>query len=467
MPINRREILKTSIAGAAFLAAPYSLKIVQASPDYIGISATKTKQSLVGKDGPLSDLWLYNEETPGLELRVKRGKQVLVRLFNELDEPTTIHWHGIRIDNKMDGVPGLTQKAVMPGESFDYYFTVPDAGTYYYHSHNKTWSQVARGLYGALIVEEETEVFDKTHDLTLIIDDWRVGQDGKLYIASLGDLTDWSHGGRLGNLLTVNSKNEPTFKLNAGEDYRLRLINVANSRILEIVPNRFDAKILAYDGQSVGKPFALNYSPLLMGPAQRVDLLVTPKAGANFSIEELSSGRSYAFANFEIVGEKSTTPSTKQLPHNNIPEPDITNAKIFPLKMSGGAMRRVGEIYYNGKKLEGDDFRETGQVWAFNGVANLPKKPFFTVKQGETVIIETLNDTNFVHAMHVHGHHFRVIERSNSDIDEGKPWRDTFLIGAEQTTKIAFVADNKGKWLYHCHMLEHAAAGMITWFEVI
>ncbi len=467
MPINRRKILKYSAAGAAFLATPFSLKVSQASPDFFSITAAPIKKSLVGKDGPLSDLWLYDGQTPGPEIRIKQGEYVMAQLVNELKEPTTIHWHGIRIDNAMDGVPGMTQQAVMPGETFDYYFKAPDAGTYYYHSHNKTWSQVARGLYGSLIIEEKNEIFDQKHDLTLIIDDWRIGQDGKLDLSSLGSMMDWSHGGRLGNLLTVNSQNQPSFKLNAGEDYRLRLINAANSRILEIDPNRFDAKILAYDGQSIGKPQKLSYSPMLLGPAQRVDLLITPKAGNDFSLEELSSGQAYAFADFEVVGEKPATPSLKQLPLNSIPEPDIANAKTFPLKMSGGAMRRVGDIYYQGKKLKGDDFRNTGQVWAFNGVANLPEKPFFSVKLGQTVIIETFNDTNFIHAMHVHGHHFRVIERSGVDLDESRLWRDTFLIGAEQTTKIAFVADNKGKWLYHCHMLEHAAAGMITWFEVI
>ncbi len=473
MPKNRREILKIGASGAigaAFLASPFSLNIAQSSANFIEIRAQKTQKSLVGKDGPLSDLWLYNGLTPGPEIRIKQGERVFVRLINELDEPTTIHWHGIRIDNKMDGVPGLTQQAVMPGEIFEYDFLAPDAGTYYYHSHNKTWSQVARGLYGVLIVEEKEEIFDKDHDLTLVIDDWRIGRDGRLDLASLGSMMDWSHGGRLGNLLTVNSQNVPVYQLKAGENYRLRLLNVANSRILEIDPNRFDAKILAYDGQSIGEAQNLQYSPLLLGPAQRVDLLVTPKMGGDFSIEELSIGEPFPFVNFEIIGEEPTKPNKptiKTLPLNKIPEPDIANAKSFLLKMSGGAMRRVGDIYYQGKKLSGEDFRKTGQVWAFNGVANLPKEPFFSVKQGETIIIETLNDTNFIHAMHVHGFHFRVIERSHSDIDESHIWRDTFLIGADQRVKIAFVADNPGKWLYHCHMLEHAAAGMITWFEVI
>ncbi|MCB9994783.1 MAG: multicopper oxidase domain-containing protein [Zhengella sp.] len=125
------------------------------------------------------------------------------------------------------------------------------------------------------------------------------------------------------------------------------------------------------------------------------------------------------------------------------------------------------DFTYNGKRLEGEDTPHTKQAWAFNGVANLSEKPLFQAKSGETIVIETVNQTGWVHAMHIHGHHFRIISRGDSLVDEGKPWRDTFLVGPEQTTKIAFVADNPGKRLYHCHMLEHAAAGMTTWFEVI
>ena len=111
---------------------------------------------LAGVDKPGVSIWGYQGTVPGPMIRVKRGERVRVRLKNGLEQPTTIHWHGIRIANAMDGVPGLTQDAVKPGASFDYSFIAPDAGTYWYHSHAKTWEQVARGLYGMLIVEEDS-----------------------------------------------------------------------------------------------------------------------------------------------------------------------------------------------------------------------------------------------------------------------------------------------------------------------
>ena len=467
MQLNRRQILQSSIAAAAMAVAPSFTRLAKAADGFFELTAGKSTKKLYREDAPASDLWTYNQSSPGPEIRVKRGERVKVRLINNLEEATSIHWHGIRIDNKMDGVSNLTQKPVQPGETFEYDFVVPDAGTYWYHAHNRSWNQVARGLYGILIVEEDEPEFDADHDLVLVVDDWRLNREGVLDVDSIGNLRDWSHGGRLGNWLTVNSVSNPKFKLNAGEAYRLRFINTANARVFEIDPNRFEAKILAYDGQALPEPSVLEYSPLLIGTAQRVDFLVVPKAGSNFDIEEVTGDKPYPFINFEVVDKKSPILQMPALVLNKLPEPDLANTKNYKLHMSGGAMGGGGDIIYKGKKLKDDEYRTTGQVWAFNGVANIADEPFFNIERGKTVTVETFNDTAFTHAMHVHGHHFRIIARGGSKIDEGMPWRDTFLVGPGQKTKISFVADNPGKWLFHCHMLEHAAAGMNTWFEVV
>ncbi|MBL4645746.1 MAG: multicopper oxidase family protein [Rhizobiales bacterium] len=470
MLLNRRHFLTSSLkamGAAALLPLPFQLSVAKAADGFIEFTAMPASQKLYNADAPASDLWTYNGQTPGPEIRVKRGERVKVRLINNLPEPTSIHWHGIRIDNAMDGVSGLTQEPAQPGETFEYDFVVPDAGTYWFHAHHRSWNQVARGLYGALIVEENEDNFDAEHDLTLVLDDWRLTREGALDTESLGSMMDWSHGGRLGNWLTINGKSLPNFSLNANEAYRLRLINAANSRVLELDPNDFGAKILAFDGQALPEPITLSYAPLLLAPAQRVDLLVVPKAGEDFTLKEMTGGDGYPFAGFKIIDKGSKLGAIPVLSSNNLPEPDVENARTVRIHMTGGAMGQMGDIVYKGEVLEGSRFRDTGQVWALNGVANLADEPLFQAKRGETIILETLNDTAFMHAMHTHGHHFRIIERVGSDVDEGKPWRDTFLVGIKQTTRVAFVADNPGKWLLHCHMLEHAAAGMNTWFEVI
>lgn len=465
MTITRRNLL--TAAGASTLAAILPSTARARRDGVIELNAGPSRQHLYGADGPLSDLWTFNGRAPGPEIRVKRGERVRVRLTNNLEEPTSVHWHGMRVDNAMDGVAGLTQEPVPPGDTFDYEFVAPDAGTYWYHAHSRSWNQVARGLYGPLIVNEANgPVFDPARDLTLVIDDWRLTRAGAFDVASLGAMMDWSHAGRLGNWLTVNGEATPQMTLRAGEAHRLRLINASNARILEIDPNRFGGKVLAYDGQALPAPATVNYAPLMIGPAQRVDLLVMPEPGGDFALEELSGEAPFAFARFAVEGDGSSSAPVPALPAVGLPEPDLGAARTIRVEMTGGAMGRMGRVTYNGKVLRRGDFRRTGQVWAFNGVANLPGQPLAAIRRGESVIIETVNDTAFVHAMHVHGHHFRVIERSGTDLDDGRPWRDTFLIGPQQTVRIAFVADNPGKWLYHCHMLEHAAAGMNTWFEV-
>ncbi|WP_026481096.1 multicopper oxidase family protein [Ahrensia sp. 13_GOM-1096m] len=461
--ISRRNVL-FGFAGAAAAAQLPTLALAKVDDGYFELIAGPSKQKLYRPDGAESDLWTYNGSAPGPEIRVKKGERVQVKFTNNLEEPTSVHWHGIRIENAMDGVSGLTQEPVQPGDSFVYDFVAPDAGTYWYHAHNKSWNQVARGLYGPLIIDDVEPAFDAAHDLTLMIDDWRLAGEGTLDAASLGSLMDWSHGGRLGNWLTVNGKAVPKIRLNRNENYRLRIINAANARVFEIDPNSFNAKVLGYDGQLLSEPQTLNYSPLMLGPAQRVDLLII--SDNDFTLDEISGDDPFSMIEFEVSGDGIPSPNQIKLVPNSIPVPDLQNAKKFTLNMAGGAMGGFVEMVYNGKILEGEAFRTTKQAWAFNGVANLAEDPFFDVAAGETVIIETINNTGWVHAMHVHGHHFKILDRSGAEIDEGEMWRDTFLIGPEQTTQIAFVADNKGKWLYHCHMLEHAAAGMNTWFNI-
>ena len=465
---NRRQMMKgaAAFAAASTLPAHATFAAKQLDKGVFEMRARAAVASITGEGGPQTPVWAYNDTVPGPVLRVQRGQTVRVRFINELDQPTSIHWHGIRIDNAMDGVSGLTQAAVEPGDTFDYEFSVPDAGTYWYHAHNRSWEQVARGLYGALIVDENEQAFPAERDLTLMVDDWRLQRDGTLEAQSLGNVSEWAHGGRLGNWVTVNGTPRPEFELTAGEPHRVRVINACNARVLEIDPNSIGARVLAEDGQPFAEPLKLGYTPYLLGPAQRVDLLLQPREEGSLAFQEISD-RPFTFAQFNVVGSRDTdrAAAVPALPANNLPVPDLANAQTFVLLMEGGAMGSMRGAIVDGVYRDGRDLAERKQAWSFNGVAGLDAKPFFSVAKGQPVIVKIINDTSWLHAMHVHGHHFQVLER-NGQPDRNKPWRDTFLIGANGTTKIAFVADNPGKWLLHCHMLEHQAAGMKTWFEV-
>lgn len=462
--LSRRAVLRGGAAalsaGLAGIALP---RPVRAEGGVLTLTAEPFQHGLYPESGALSDLWGFNGQVPGPEIRVGRDERVRVRLINRLEEPTSIHWHGVRIANGMDGVAGLTQEPVPPGGTFDYDFEVPDAGTYWYHAHAKSWNQVGRGLYGPLIIEGDTPEFDRDHDLVLIADDWRLDQDGRFDAESLGSLRDWSHAGRLGNWLTVNGISNPEFDLVAGEAYRLRLTNASNARILEIDPRRIGGTLVALDGQPLAHSEAFDADVLSLGPGQRIDVVVVPEPGRDLSLTEISTDRPFEFARFKVTGSgPSDRPAIPVLRPNALTAPNLAEARTVVLDMTGGAMGGMGEIRYRGELLDRDAVMRTGQVWAFNGVANRSETPLFSAPRGETIILEIRNQTAWPHAMHTHGHHFQVL---TSDDSLG-PWRDTVLIVPRDTIRITLAADNPGKWLFHCHMLEHAAAGMNTWFEV-
>lgn len=460
--MDRRLFLKGTLASGASTLLP-RLSLAKSSDGFFELEAGKSQAKLYGDQGPFSDLWLYNGQLPGPEIRAKQGERVRVRFTNRLDEPTSIHWHGIRIDNAMDGVAGLTQPAVKPGESFDYDFVAPDAGTYWYHAHNMSWNQVPRGLSGALIIEEANEPFPVENDLTLILNDWRLDEDGALDTDSFGARMDFSHAGRLGNWLTVNGTSLPDIPLQAGRWHRLRLINTSASRVLDIAPARFGAKLIGLDGQCFGEARDVE-GTMQLSPAQRMDLVMRPETVGTIPFE-MMTGQPFTFANFQVsASEPDEQPLT--LPGvNRLPEPDLSTARTLPLVMAGGAMGGMRSLMKDGQELDMRQMMEAGLFWAFNGDAGMQDAPFFSAKRGESIILESRNDTAFAHAMHIHGHHFRVLER-NGDTLEHQDWRDTFTTVPRETVRIAFVADNPGKWLIHCHMLGHAASGMMTWFEV-
>ena len=153
-------------------------------------------------------MWLYNQIAPGPQISSAKGVILEVIFFNQLDQATALHWHGVRNINEMDGVPGLPQDAVAPGESFAYRLPLNDAGTFWYHAHNKAWAQFARVLDGPLILYEEGQS-NSTGDIALLVDDWRLYEKDQIHTASVSSLHDWYHGGRLGFFLTVNGRSEP------------------------------------------------------------------------------------------------------------------------------------------------------------------------------------------------------------------------------------------------------------------
>jgi len=189
-------------------------------------------------DGGRLKVWAYNGSVPGPTLRVRLGDTVRVRFQNQLPQATTVHWHGVRLPNAMDGVPYLTQPPVEPGQSFVYEFTPKDAGTFWFHPHLRSSEQVERGLYGVLIVED-AQPAPYARDLTWVLDDWLLDEGGgpgqeRQIFAEFNTPHDLAHDGRWGNALTINGRTHQRLALRAGERVRLRLVNSANGRVFRL-----------------------------------------------------------------------------------------------------------------------------------------------------------------------------------------------------------------------------------------
>ena len=178
------------IASGTALAALGMTKVHAAEPG--DLHARVADVQLLPDDYGKTQIWGFDGIAPGPEIRVTQGARVQRRVINDLPDPTSTHWHGIRIENAMDGVAGLTQDAIRPGQSFDYDFVAPDAGTYWYHAHNRSFEQVARGLQGALIVEEP-EPIDVDREEVLILDDWRIDPETAQIADTFGAMHDLSH----------------------------------------------------------------------------------------------------------------------------------------------------------------------------------------------------------------------------------------------------------------------------------
>jgi len=408
------------------------------------------------------DLWGFDHDV----LRLRRGETVEIEVENRLTSPSSVHWHGLRIDNQMDGVSGMTQAPILPGERFIYRFTPEDAGTYWAHSHHQSYEQLAKGLYMPLIVEENEPV-DVDQDILMAIDDWRVNQQRQLDTNSIGSLHDWSHGGRMGNVFTVNKLIQPAFDVVAGSRVRLRLINTANARIFSILPPTFPAWISAKDGQPLPSPIE-HSGQFFIGPAERYDFVldIPEDAEGTYAFQMPGNPSPLDLAYLRILGSqpKRGDSPPKPFPANALTrfnDTDVTQS--IRLEMTGGAMGSLRQAMYQGRLMELNELIQNRQIWAFNGTASRPDEPLLEAKTGDVVEIELINNSRWPHSMHLHGHHFKA----NSPHYDSSMWHDTLLIAGGESVKIQFQAGKPGSWLLHCHMIEHQAAGMVSWIRVV
>ncbi len=468
--VDRRSLL----LGSASLAASTAMSLPRGARGAAPTSATRefslvaapTRTSLVGPPHPDTDVWAYDNRVPGPEIRVRQGERIRIRVENRLPEETTVHWHGVRVPNAMDGVPYLTQKPIGPSETFSYEFDVPDAGTYWYHPHQHSTVQVGRGLCGPLIVEEARPI-TVDRDLVWVLGDWRLLDNAQIS-DDFDNRHDMAHNGRVGNTVTLNGKVPDTFAVRSGERVRLRLINAANARIFGLEFEGHRPMIIAYDGQPV-TPHEPPGGRVVIGPAMRIDLVLdmTGKPGSRSMVtDRFYRGLEYRFVDLAYAAEPLRdrpldTPIA--LEPNKLAEPDVESAERHEVTFNGGMMG--GMMMSKGGGMGGMNMMEmmhSGKIWFINGVSATGHvhEPLITLQRGRTYVIAISNETAWHHPIHLHGHFFRVVSR-NGLPTQYREWQDTVLMAQREKVEIAFVADNPGDWMFHCHILEHQAGGMM------
>jgi FtsP/CotA-like multicopper oxidase with cupredoxin domain len=472
--LDRRQFLigaacasLTTIGGVTRTAVAQQQKVLRPSAGRI---------SLLSNGNLDIDGWTYNGQSPGQTLHFKQGETLNVKLVNDLSEDTSIHWHGIRTPNSMDGVPYVTQAPVKPGKNHFYSFECPDAGTYWYHPHSNSQAQVGRGLCGAIVVEEDKPI-EVDRDLVWVVADWRIGKDNQA-AEDFGRLHDNSHAGRLGNKISLNGKVKPNLIVKPGERLRLRIINAATARIFSPKFSGISGWIVAMDGHPI-EPRPIEANKHYLSPGNRWDLIIDVPLGAASGAEYIVSDQTYRGRGFTLatlsrkgrsIRSKLLAPP-KRMRENPLSIPELSKAAIKSIVFEGGAMGRMNKAFLDSKEMPLRELVKRGFVWSANGKihsslqALKDAERLLNLKRGSSYIFKLENRTAFPHPIHLHGHAFQVVARQGLKIEE-PIWLDTVLVFPKETVDIAFVADNPGDWLLHCHVLGHAAAGMMAAISV-
>lgn len=394
--------------------------------------------------------WGFNNRVPGPVILVKRGDTVEVNVKNDLPESTMIHWHGVRLTSSMDGTTDV-QRPIEPGEEFTYHFNLPDAGTFWYHSHRNEAHQMERGMYGALIVEDDADpVVDK--ERVLMIDDMKLDADNEFKKG--GRLSRWieRHDGRQGNTLLINGKEDLKIDMNAGQVERWRIINAASARYFRLYLGGKTFKIIGTDGGLIESPKTA--TEILLTPGERVDILAGPfEENDHFNIETLAynrvtfvKSRREKFGTVHVGNRKNSIAA--------VPE---KLREILPLASIDHPVNRKIKFSVNASLKNGIDF-------LVNSALHHHDQP---VKVGELQVWEVSNTSMMDHPFHLHGFFFQILE-INGKRPEYLAWKDTINLTPKSKIRIAWIPDNRpGRWMYHCHILEHHEAGMMAHFDVV
>jgi FtsP/CotA-like multicopper oxidase with cupredoxin domain len=420
----------------------------------------------VPADGPEVAAWTFSDD-PLPIIRLQRGDRLQASVENRLREHISVHWHGVRVPNAMDGVAYLTQPPILPGEAFQYDFVVPDTGTFFFHTHCNTIEQLGRGLAGVLIVEgDETVPFDA--DLVCVLRDWRIDASGAF--TPFTSQAAAAKSGTYGQVRTVNDQLLPVMDVPAGGDIRLRILNIDPTRISELGLEGAEAAVIAVDGNALPP---LPFASWRLGPAMRLDLAVrAPGPGAEAVLYDYFAAAPVPLARLRGVGPGRASSGFAPAPllASAFATPDLASAEQLRVTFQATAVAS-DLVLVDGQVLRMADGLCLSQAthwaidrksWPESGHRQLPPALFDFVK-GRSYVLELVNATQYQHPIHLHGLTFQVLDPRQGAIGQRA---DTVLLGPRERCRIAFVADAPGDWMLHCHVIEHQETGMMGFFRI-
>jgi FtsP/CotA-like multicopper oxidase with cupredoxin domain len=407
------------------------------------------------------EAWTYNDDIPGPVIRAHVGDRLVVHFKNSLPQPSTVHWHGVRLPFAMDGVPGVSQPEVPSGGSFTYDFILPDAGLFWYHPHVMSAMQVGYGLYGALLVDDPSEDIGIPNEKVLVLSDISLEDDGSL-MSPAGAGVAAKVFGLEGNHLLVNGREQSNWPARAEEPQRWRVVNAAKSRYFELQlgepSDKMSFTVIGGDGGL--QEYAVEQEILVIAPGERMDAVVVPhgKPGSEVVVTDLVYDRGYGSGydgTHDLLTLSLTGPGSVSGP------PHLAAFRsIEPIKRSGATdiQMDVALVQLDARNIE---YR----------INNAPSQKGLTIPAsiGETQIWTIKNETQWSHPFHLHGFFFQVLD------DSGEPvrplaWKDTVDVPYKKTVRLAVRYDDRpgatGMWMFHCHILDHAEGGLMGMVEL-
>jgi FtsP/CotA-like multicopper oxidase with cupredoxin domain len=468
---TRRQFCKTSVAGALALHAPSAVLAAAEEPVRVRWLAHLLTHRLRPSPASETSLWGINGKYPPPLLRLRHGQEFSLELTNNTPLPLAFYAHGVRSSG---GRPeGVWPTPLPPAATGTTLFRPRDSGFFLYRPlvMNGSCEPTARGLGGALIVEEaQPPLVDAEH--VILVQDWLLDEQQQLSTFERASTSSsLFSGGRLGNMLSINGKSVPErLRFAPGSRVRVRLGNLCVSRMMRLRFDDLKVYVIAIDGQPTDT-FEPLRSTLPFAPGSRYDLIIDlPLEDKKVGFITATIANGTALVALETAGASLEASSgVKRLSASPLsPLPPNTSLSAG-IRLQDAL--RAEMVLEGGARITSDGRVDSASVmkdqpWRMNGTkGDIASKPLFTARKGQPVVLTLANKTDFAQPIHIHGHVFRLLH----PFDDGwEPyWLDTLHMPEQRTLRVAFIAEQPGKWLISNTNLERLDAGMWSWFEVI